>query len=98
MMMTVVIMFIENLPSIGWVYYSTQLAYCQSFPWNREAFQQFFWGQPQVYLTQNWDSDSHFEVSLNLNWYKSYNKKHKNAKNVNVANFCFCTKSQKKKK
>ena len=37
-------------------------------------------------------------MSLNFNWYKSYDKKHKNAKNVKVANVCFCTKSQKKKK
>ena len=40
MMMTVVIMFIENLPSNGRGNNSKQLAYCQSFPWNREAFQQ----------------------------------------------------------
>ena len=31
-------------------------------------------------------------TSLNLNWYKSYDTKHKNAKNVNV---WFCTNSQK---
>ena len=31
-------------------------------------------------------------TSLNLNWYKSYDKKCKHAKNVNE---CFCTKSQK---
>ena len=31
-------------------------------------------------------------TSLNLNWYKSYDTKPKNAKN---ANLCFCTKSQK---
>ena len=37
MMMTVVIMFIENLPSNGRGNNSKQLAYCQSFPWNREA-------------------------------------------------------------
>ena len=36
-------------------------------------------------------------TSLNLNWYKNYDKKHKNAKNAKDANFCFCTKSQKKK-
>ena len=36
-------------------------------------------------------------MSLNLNWYKSYDKKHKNAKNAKDENVCFCTKSQKKK-
>ena len=36
-------------------------------------------------------------TSLNLNWYKSYDKKHKNIKNKKDANICFCTKSQKKK-
>ena len=30
-------------------------------------------------------------TSLNLNWYKIYDTKRKNAKNANV---CFCTKSQ----
>ena len=33
-------------------------------------------------------------MSQSLNWYKSYDKKHTNAKD---ANFCFCTKSQKKR-
>ena len=33
-------------------------------------------------------------MSLNLNWYKSYDTKRKNAKNINE---CFCTKSQKNK-
>ena len=37
-------------------------------------------------------------MSLDLNWYKSYYKKHKNAKNANDENLRFCTKSQKKKK
>jgi hypothetical protein len=32
-------------------------------------------------------------MSLNLNWYKSYDTKPKNAKNTNL---CFCTKSPKK--
>ena len=36
-------------------------------------------------------------MSLNLNWYKSYDKKHKNGKNAIDKNFCFCTKSQKRK-
>ena len=36
--------------------------------------------------------------SPNFNWYKSYDKKHKNVKNKKDANICFCTKSQKKKK
>ena len=36
--------------------------------------------------------------SLNLNWYKSYDKKHKNAKNAKDGNICFCTKLQKKEK
>ena len=36
--------------------------------------------------------------SLNLNWYKSYDKKHKNAKNAKDGNICFCTKLQKKKR
>merc|ERR1711997_1267087 len=31
-------------------------------------------------------------TSLNLNWYKRYDKKHKNAKNVKDANVCLCTK------
>ena len=35
--------------------------------------------------------------SLNLNWYKSYDKKHKNAKNRKDGNICFCTKLQKKR-
>ena len=35
-------------------------------------------------------------MSLNLNWYKSYDKKHKNTKNAKDENVCFCTKSQKK--
>ena len=30
--------------------------------------------------------------SLNLNWYKSYDKKYKNAKNSKDENLCFCTK------
>ena len=34
-------------------------------------------------------------MSLNLNWYKSYDKKHKNAKNAKDENICFCTKSPK---
>ena len=34
--------------------------------------------------------------SLNLNWYKSYDKKPKNAKNTKDGNICFCTKLQKK--
>ena len=37
-------------------------------------------------------------TSLNLNWYKGYDKKHINVKNKNDANICFFTKSQKKKK
>ena len=37
-------------------------------------------------------------MSLNLNWYKSYDKKHKKAKNAKDENVCFCTKSQKKRK
>ena len=36
--------------------------------------------------------------SLNLNWYKSYDKKPKNAKNPKDRNICFCTKLQKKEK
>ena len=36
-------------------------------------------------------------TSLNLNWYKSYDKKHKNAKNTKDAIVCFCTKLQKKR-
>ena len=36
-------------------------------------------------------------MSPNFNWYKSYDKKHKNVKNKKDANICFCTKSQKKK-
>ena len=36
-------------------------------------------------------------MSLDLNWYKSYYKKHKNAKNANDENLRFCTKSQKKR-
>ena len=39
MMITIVIMLIENLPLIGRGNNSKQLAYCQSFPQNREAFQ-----------------------------------------------------------
>ena len=35
--------------------------------------------------------------SLNLNWYKSYDIKHKNAKNTKTASMCFCTKLQKKR-
>ena len=35
--------------------------------------------------------------SLNLNWYKSYDKKHKNAKNTKDENLGFCTELQKKK-
>ena len=35
--------------------------------------------------------------SLNLNWYKSYDIKHKNAKNTKTASMCFSTKLQKKK-
>ena len=34
--------------------------------------------------------------SLNLNWYKSYDNKHKKAKNAKDENVCFCTKLQKK--
>jgi hypothetical protein len=37
-------------------------------------------------------------MSLNLNWYKSYDKKHKNAKKAKDANVCFCKKMAKKKK
>ena len=36
-------------------------------------------------------------MSLNLNWYKSYDKKYKNAKNSKDENLCFLTKSQKKR-
>ena len=36
-------------------------------------------------------------ISLNLNWYKSCVKKHKNANNAKDENICFCTKSQKKR-
>ena len=36
--------------------------------------------------------------SLNLNWHKSYDKKHKNAKNKKDGNICFCTKLPKKEK
>ena len=36
-------------------------------------------------------------ISLNLNWYKSYGKKHKKTKNTKDANVCFCTKLQKKR-
>ena len=36
-------------------------------------------------------------MSLNLNWYKSYDKKHKNAKKAKDANVCFCKKRPKKK-
>ena len=36
--------------------------------------------------------------SLNLNWYKIYDKKHKNAKNTKDENLGFCTELQKKKK
>ena len=99
MMMTVVFMFIENLPSIGWVYYSTQLAYCQSFPWNREAFQQFFLVNHKFILhkTEIQTVILRCLMSLNLNWYKSYDKKHKKAKNAKDENVCFCTKSQKKR-
>ena len=35
-------------------------------------------------------------TGLTYYWLKSYDKKHKNAKNIKVANVCFCTKSQKK--
>ena len=35
-------------------------------------------------------------MSPNFNWYKSYDKKHKNVKNKKDANTCFCTKSRKK--
>ena len=31
-------------------------------------------------------------TSLNLYWYKSYDKKHKNVNNTKGANVCFCTK------
>ena len=37
-------------------------------------------------------------MSLNLNWYKSYDKKYKNPKNSKDENLCFCTKSQQKEK
>ena len=37
-------------------------------------------------------------MSLTFNWYKSYGKKQKNAKNAKDANVCFCTKSKKKNK
>ena len=46
-----------------------------------------------VHLSQNQDSDGHFEV---LNEYKNYDKKHKKAKNAKDKNVSFCTKSQKK--
>ena len=36
-------------------------------------------------------------MSLNLNWYKGYDKKHKNAKKAKDANVCFCKKMAKKK-
>ena len=36
-------------------------------------------------------------MNLNLNWFKSYDKKHKNAKNAKDENFYFCIKSQKKR-
>ena len=35
-------------------------------------------------------------MSLKFNWYQSYDKKHKKAKNAKDENVCFCTKSQKK--
>ena len=35
--------------------------------------------------------------SLNLNWYKNYDKKHKDAKTAKDGNTCFCTKLQKKR-
>ena len=35
---------------------------------------------------------------INLNCYKSYDTKHKNAKNAKNANACFCTKLQNKQK
>ena len=35
---------------------------------------------------------------INLNCYKSYDTKHKNAKNAKNANVCFCTKLQNKQK
>ena len=35
---------------------------------------------------------------INLNCYKSYDTKHKNAKNAKNTNACFCTKLQKKQK
>ena len=36
--------------------------------------------------------------SLNLIWYKSFDKKYKKEKNSKDENLCFCTKSQQKKK
>ena len=36
--------------------------------------------------------------NLNLNWCKSYDKKHKNTKNTKDENLGFCTESQKKQK
>jgi hypothetical protein len=52
--------------------------------------------QLHVCLLQNWDSDDHFEV-LNLNWYKSYDKKHKNAKKQKMQTSVFVKKNGKKK-
>ena len=37
-------------------------------------------------------------TSLNVNWYKRYDIKHKKAKNAKDANISFCTKSQRKEK
>ena len=36
-------------------------------------------------------------TSLNINCYKSYDKRHKNANNTKGAAVCFCTKYHKKK-